>query len=66
MRVDVVQSLLGAIPTDVPGARAVLAAARGVTKDAEALAGSRRVLVLDGKELAWLVAATATTFAERD
>lgn len=57
--VDVIRSLLGAIPTDVPGGRPVLAAPPGVTKDAEVLARSRGVLVLDGKELFRLASTVA-------
>lgn len=49
--VEIVRSLLGAVPPDKPGARAVLAAPKGVTKDAEVLARSRGVLVLDEREL---------------
>lgn len=49
--VEIVRSLLGVIPPDLPGARAILAAPMGVTKDGEALARSRGVLVLNGEEL---------------
>ncbi|MCE5254507.1 MAG: restriction endonuclease [Actinomycetia bacterium] len=57
--VEIVRSLLGAIPLDRPGARAILVAPMGVTKDAEALARSRGVLVLDEGELTRLAATAA-------